>query len=549
MYDELERRRLLSSSLSNGTLAVTTGGGNDAISVRISGNGVIVSENEHITGPFTGVRAYTIGTGGGNDVVVVDASITVNGRLDGGSGNDTLIGGSGDNVLLGGAGDDFLVSRGGKDALLGQAGDDTLDGGLGDDYLDGGEGGQNTVTYADRTESITAIIGWTRNTNDNGDPTAFYAYGHGGQTGEQDQYRNACTLVGTAHDDFLSALADFSTSADGNYPIRIDAGSGDDSLGGGATDGSGGADVHGFAATLNGGSGDDRFIWTDVTASVFNGESGNDTFIDGYGTSGFVSIDGGSGVDTEMLYDADVDRLYPNVENAVLTLSFESLAPFPRFDGNALDNVITVTGVIGPSNQPAFYLGACNDRLQYDTSGGGEEQVFEAYGEAGNDTIFGGTGLETTDTDAPGTPSPAATAGTCSSARKGSTDSTAAPATTPSSAGPATTCCSAAAATTTSKAVTTKTPCSARTATTRSWARPATTISRAARGNDQLYGGTGQDTLDGGSGLDRLDGGADNDRIYARDGRRDSLYGGTGSDTAVRDDAEAIVDSIETRAT
>jgi len=66
-------------------------------------------------------------------------------------------------------------------------------------------------------------------------------------------------------------------------------------------------------------------------------------------------------------------------------------------------------------------------------------------------------------------------------------------------------------------------------------------------GNDLLVGGIGNDTLAGGSGADTFMGNEGNDTFYARDFEKDQLFGGTGFDTAKRDDAEAILDSIESR--
>jgi Ca2+-binding RTX toxin-like protein len=63
-----------------------------------------------------------------------------NGLLDGGAGNDALTGRGGNDLLLGGTGDDTLLGAGGADRLEGGAGIDHLDGGSGNDSLLGGAG-------------------------------------------------------------------------------------------------------------------------------------------------------------------------------------------------------------------------------------------------------------------------------------------------------------------------------------------------------------------------------------------------------------------------
>jgi Ca2+-binding RTX toxin-like protein len=77
-------------------------------------------------------RAHVLGQGG-NDTLVVDASMTAPTLVDGGAGNDLVLGGSGDDNLVGGTG---------RDTLRGGAGNDRLDGGDDDlnDRLEGGVG-------------------------------------------------------------------------------------------------------------------------------------------------------------------------------------------------------------------------------------------------------------------------------------------------------------------------------------------------------------------------------------------------------------------------
>ncbi|GIT91425.1 hypothetical protein JANAI62_18820 [Jannaschia pagri] len=93
----------------------------------------------------------------------------VNGRVDGGSGSDTIEGGTGNDVLRGGgnadmvdggAGADTLTGNGGYDVLNGGTGNDDLDGGSEDDVLEGGAG-QNTATGGFGSDTFVVTAGET----------------------------------------------------------------------------------------------------------------------------------------------------------------------------------------------------------------------------------------------------------------------------------------------------------------------------------------------------------------------------------------------------
>ena len=111
----------------------------DAITVSTDANDLVVRDD--VAGAavtFTGAyRSIRVDAGAGNDVVVLDASLTRSAalhggagddRLTGGSGNDRLYGGDGADLLDGGAGDDVLVSLGGTtaDSVTGGAGRDSF---------------------------------------------------------------------------------------------------------------------------------------------------------------------------------------------------------------------------------------------------------------------------------------------------------------------------------------------------------------------------------------------------------------------------------------
>src|SRR5262249_24742218 len=75
----------------------------------------------------------------GNDTIKAVAGVegTVLITLDGGVGNDSL---SADGTLIGGPGDDFLEGGAGANQLFGSEGEDVMVGGLGNDTFDGGPG-------------------------------------------------------------------------------------------------------------------------------------------------------------------------------------------------------------------------------------------------------------------------------------------------------------------------------------------------------------------------------------------------------------------------
>jgi Ca2+-binding RTX toxin-like protein len=68
----------------------------------------------------------------GNDTIVTGSG---NDRIDGGHGNDVVHAGAGDDQLWGEKGSDQLFGEDGVDRLWGGTGDDTIDGGAGNDFI------------------------------------------------------------------------------------------------------------------------------------------------------------------------------------------------------------------------------------------------------------------------------------------------------------------------------------------------------------------------------------------------------------------------------
>ena len=83
------------------------------------------------------IGGFEVNAGGGDDSIVVAATVPIAVTLRGGPGHDRLVGGAGSDKLIGGVGDDTLTGRSGNDSLFGGPGEDRLLGGPGNDLLRG----------------------------------------------------------------------------------------------------------------------------------------------------------------------------------------------------------------------------------------------------------------------------------------------------------------------------------------------------------------------------------------------------------------------------
>jgi Ca2+-binding RTX toxin-like protein len=127
--DALESRRLLTSVLDGaGMLNVDGTGGNDDISIAVSGGTLTVSLNGTTDGTFAAGDVSSIEVSGGNgDDSISLAGVAIDATLSGGDGNDTLVGGDGTDLLAGNDGNDTFFSNNGKaDILDGGDGFDTV---------------------------------------------------------------------------------------------------------------------------------------------------------------------------------------------------------------------------------------------------------------------------------------------------------------------------------------------------------------------------------------------------------------------------------------
>jgi Ca2+-binding RTX toxin-like protein len=243
--DPLEPRRLLSFTLTNGTLNVSGTAGDDFINVSVNPiDGSIELDDNldfHDFSP-SDVKGIFIDAGAGDDDISIDPGISIPSTLFGDDGNDSIQGG------------------GGNDAIDGFGGDDTLDGGAGDDVLVGGDGadellggaGTDTAAYFDKTQPVSLTLDGLAN-----DGTA----GEG---------------------DFIGSDIENLTGGDGNDTIIgdnavniLDGGPGDDYLNGGGGDDALNATGEGND-TLVGGKGNDTAIYTSGGVKVTLDGKAND---------------------------------------------------------------------------------------------------------------------------------------------------------------------------------------------------------------------------------------------------------------------------------
>jgi len=134
--EQLEGRRLLSTSVSGGTLTVTGTDSADNIVITQQKKSLLVREGSHVS-RFTksdNIRRILVSALGGNDRIKITVKLAA--TVDGGDGNDLIQGGAGNDQLTGGNGNDRILGNGGNDSISGDAGRDNLFGGAGDDMID-----------------------------------------------------------------------------------------------------------------------------------------------------------------------------------------------------------------------------------------------------------------------------------------------------------------------------------------------------------------------------------------------------------------------------
>ncbi len=378
LLEQLERRQLLSSSLSGGVLYVYGTPSADTIGLRIVGSKIRVSQTGAADKDFTSslatrIRVYSYA---GNDTVTIASSISKPAVIYGGTGNDTvksgggkdsIYGGDGEDSLAGGANNDFVRGDADDDVLLGEAGNDTLDGDTGNDTLNGGSG-NDTASYETRAVSITAWINVT---------AAGSLVGGGGRAGESDTYSDVETLVGGSAADTLSILGGATSSSKVSAKrLQLDGHSGNDTLISGAN-----ATSYYPLATLMGGTGIDNLIEKSRNHNKAIGDTGNDLY-EIFAPGSYPSwFDGGSGTDRVDGHSVSVAgnsiTMQSNLEEVV------NFAGIRRVTGNSLNNLIDVNG-------PGMTIsgGSGNDTIY------GSDLADSIYGGTGNDSLIGGKGAD-----------------------------------------------------------------------------------------------------------------------------------------------------------
>jgi Ca2+-binding RTX toxin-like protein len=237
----------------------------------VDGTGACADVNSTTaTCPAAGVVAITVKSGNGSDVIILDLATipaTIEGNLDGGSGNDLVRGSRAD------------------DSIGGGTGDDQIDGGPGADDLRGGSN-TDTLHYGDRTTPISLDIG--SGTEDDGNEVDQSA-------NSRDTVRSDIERVaGGSAGDVIVGDSSGETLFGGPGPDTLIGGRGNDSLSGSAGD-----DV------LFGQNGNDAARGEDGNDRIGGGD-GNDKLVGGPGDD---RITGDGGTD-RLLGKAGLDRLF-----------------------------------------------------------------------------------------------------------------------------------------------------------------------------------------------------------------------------------------------
>lgn len=238
---------------------------------------------------FGGQSGWMEGYGaGGRDLLI--GSNTIESRMFGGAGDDTMLGGDAVQDLRGQDGDDSIVGGASDDLLRGDNGNDTLNGALGDDNLIGG-GGDDDMRGGSGDDLLQGQAGNDSLAGSRGNDLLIGGDGLNRLAGQ----KGNDTLEGGAQRDVMNGGGGFDSLVGGDGNDRMKGGARDDILRGGN-----GPDLM-FGNADNdvilGGTGDD----------TLNGGGGND-LLDGF--SGDEFLKGGTGADRFVFKDGyDADRI------------------------------------------------------------------------------------------------------------------------------------------------------------------------------------------------------------------------------------------------
>jgi len=315
--------------------------------------------------------AVSLALGDRADSGVLDDTVDVAGRLDGGDAGDVLRGGRAADLLIGGNGDD---------AFAGSAANDVYDGGngadlyrqeglaedAGADVFNGGPG-VDTASYTDFDD----LEGGSSFQADEPVFLSLDDVANDGEANEGDNLLDVEDAFGGTGDDILAGNPESNTLLGGDGRDRLDGGPGIDSLGGGGDNdavlgGDGADDLLGGTGDdgVDGGAGDDT-LFGGADQDGLTGGLGDDNLDGGAGADGLF---GGEGVDTVdyAVRFGDEEELLTG-ERVAVTLDGVADDGFAGENDNAgpdVENVSTGSGadlVTGSAAVNGILTGAGND--------------------------------------------------------------------------------------------------------------------------------------------------------------------------------------------
>lgn len=301
-------------------------------------------------------------------ITLVGAATTVTGNaannlITGNALANTLVGMEGNDALLGGNGNDSLSAGAGADMLFGGADQDRLDGGTEDDQLFGGDGDDTLVGGAGSDSLV-------------GDAGADSMDGGAGS----DQYY--VDNVGDLALDSGNAVGDVDTVFSQLDDYTLDASIENLTLGGLAIDGWGTGNSS--ANTMLGNTGNNALFGLDGNDTL-SGDAGHDVLDGGAGVD---SMRGGTGDDTYYI-DTTSDSVTELLDEGSDTVIWTQDAAGSNLTLQLADNVETLV-MTGLGTFTKLVTGNALDNTIF-----GSDGMDNIKGALGNDTLAGGSGLDT----------------------------------------------------------------------------------------------------------------------------------------------------------
>jgi len=311
MIEQLEHRRLLSTTLSLGKTGIMRITGDDADDV-VTISSQSVTENQpngdqlqmqRLTFTLNGtpfvvnkikIKKMFVDMGEGNNIFAAGDNKHIPMQVKAGAGNDILTTSSAADTIDGGAGNDYLFGGNGNDYITSAEGTDTVIGGNDDDVID----------YSARSGDLSLTMDDIINDGESGDTFAYIG-------------TDFETILGGAGNDTISAAGQGHLT----YHYIWGGGGRDLLIGGDGPDTLRGARGN---DTLIGGPGDDILVG-DAGRDSLRGEGGNDTLFGGGSSEDFkqvfASIDdfrdtltGGDGTDVAVSDYLDILRSTESTE-------------------------------------------------------------------------------------------------------------------------------------------------------------------------------------------------------------------------------------------